>query len=119
MAEYSASSLIFTRDQIKSILNDFITLFTSSEFKAQLKSLSPHEEKIQALIELQQRNIFKNYNIDADRGFKDLMRIKLVYSNDPEIMRLLAFTALREETLGILIEKTLICIHNKIIIKSL
>jgi hypothetical protein len=100
MAEQS-TPLIFSREQIKNILNDFISLFNSKEFKAQLKSVSPDDDKIQAMITMQQRNIFKKHNIDPDRGFKDLVRIKLFYGQDKEIMQLLTFTAMREEALGI------------------
>jgi len=92
-------SLCFTKEQILSVLQDFITFFESDECRRTLTTLVPHQDRMEAYIEAKQHSIFQKYGVNPMQGVQDLKRIPAFYKGDREIMPLLMSSAMREENL--------------------
>lgn len=56
-----ADALVYTRDQLGSILDAFIALLNSPQLKEELSALAPDEEKINEAIAERQAAIFTSY----------------------------------------------------------
>jgi len=96
--EKEASKLSYSRDEIKTILKEFISLFSNANFIHNLQHLAPNEERISDAIESAQKEVFKYHNIDPIKGFADLARISEIYKGDKEIQEILVSSAQAEDT---------------------
>jgi len=90
-------TLSLSRDQIKVIMAEFGSLFKNPNFIHNLQHLAPNEQKINEAITAAQKEIFAYHQIDPEKGFADLGRIKDAYSNDKEILNLLVAAAQAED----------------------
>jgi len=92
-------SLVYTRDELRVILNEFFTALTVEEFMNELKALAPDEKKIAAKIEKKQREILAAHNIDPEQGIRDLARVRRVFASDKDILEKLVIVASKEEAI--------------------
>lgn len=93
----SNKELSFNREQIKTILNQFILFFQSEECIQNLKQCT-NEIAMENFIEEKQRQIIKNNHIDPIKGFSDLKKIPQFFKKDSEIMDLLLLVSIKEES---------------------
>lgn len=94
----TSMTLVYSREQIKSILQTFINKFEDESFIEKLKSLAPDQNLIDKYIYDFQSEVFKNNGIDPTAGFNDMRKINSVYGNDNEIVTLLANAAMKEDS---------------------
>jgi len=95
--EYGSQQLSFSRDQIKSVLLEFIDLFSNANFIHNLQHVAPDEKKINTAVENTQKQIFNAYGVDPEKGYQDLAKIREVFKDDSEIIQLLVASATKEE----------------------
>jgi G3E family GTPase len=93
----TSSALAFTREELKVILAEFVAAFKSPALIHDLQHLAPNEEKMNIHIESVQKEIFQKHNLNAEKCFKDLARIRQTYASDQEILTLLQQTITCEE----------------------
>lgn len=91
-------TLVYSRDQLKTILQTFIDKFEDESFIEKLKSLAPDQDLIDKYIYDFQSEVFSNNGIDPQAGFNDMRKINSVYANDNEIVALLANVAMKEDS---------------------
>jgi len=90
-------ALAFTKDQIKVVLQEFVSFLQTDETMLALKRLAPSEDKISNYIEESQRKIFVRHGVNPDKGMSDLSKIASVWKAEEEIVQLLMFLASKEE----------------------
>jgi hypothetical protein len=91
------AKLAFSKDQIKVILQEFVTFLQSEDTMMDLKRLAPSEDKISTYIEDNQRKIFSKHGVNPEKGMSDLSKIASVWKSEQDIVQLLMFLASKEE----------------------
>jgi hypothetical protein len=63
-----ARQLSFTRDQLVSVLTDWIVFFESQECKEGLQNCEKDESKMEVYMDKSQKIIFEKHGVNGDRG---------------------------------------------------
>lgn len=63
-----AQQLSFTREQIISVMTDWITFFESEECKNGLKDCDKNEAKMEVYMDKNQKLIFERHGVSGERG---------------------------------------------------
>jgi hypothetical protein len=90
-------TLAFNRDQLKSVLEEFVAWFQSAECRNKLAELAPNETAMENFIEITQKEIFAKHSVDPQLGYSQMRLIPQHYKNDKEILDLLMFVGTKEE----------------------
>jgi len=90
-------SLVFSREQLRTILEENIAFLTSDVCRSDLQKLAPNEDKMVKFIEDNQVKVFNKHGIEPSKGFADLRKVSSVLGGDKDIMQLLMFLANKED----------------------
>jgi hypothetical protein len=93
------AKVCFSKDQLLALLQKFVEGLTEPAFQAQMASLSPDEDKIDAFLQDSQILIIRDFlpGIPPNAVFADIGRASQAWPGDEEVLAALANTSLAEE----------------------